>query len=116
MSTCLEARRVFHPQGIDPAPGERAVVEVDGRSIALFNVEGTIYAIDDSCPHAGASLAGGKLDGLSVQCRAHGLRFDLRTGCMRYAEGFGVRTYPVTRGEGGLEISLPRNPSDAGVS
>ena len=57
-------------------------MRVDGRGIALFNVEGALYAIDDSCPHAGSSLLNGALSGRTVQCRAHGLRFDLARGCM----------------------------------
>jgi 3-phenylpropionate/trans-cinnamate dioxygenase ferredoxin subunit len=67
----------------------------DGRVIALFKVDDAVYALDDSCPHAGSSLAAGKLDGAFVQCRAHGLRFDVRTGRMRGVDGFCAKTYPV---------------------
>ena len=58
-------------------PSDRGrLVFADGRTIVLFKVDGAIHALDDSCPHAGSSLAAGKLEGAFVQCRAHGLRFD----------------------------------------
>ncbi len=58
-------------------PGQRKLIFIDGKSIVLFNIDGTIHAIDNSCPHNGASLASGKLEGTFLQCPAHGLRFDL---------------------------------------
>ena len=90
-----------------PAPGARTLIAAAGRSIALFNVEGTMYAIDDSCPHQGSSLCAGTLSGRLVQCRAHGLRFDLRTGCMPGAAGFGVRTYALRDDGDRVSIQLP---------
>jgi 3-phenylpropionate/trans-cinnamate dioxygenase ferredoxin subunit len=66
----------------DVAPGSRKLAFVDGRSVVLFNIEGVIHAIDNACPHNGASLANGRLDGRILQCPAHGLRFDLVSGCM----------------------------------
>jgi 3-phenylpropionate/trans-cinnamate dioxygenase ferredoxin subunit len=89
------SRRIEVPPASVPGVGARSLLRVEGRSIALFNVEGAIYAIDDGCPHAGSSLLSGVLSGRTVQCRAHGLRFDLLTGCMPGAANFGVRTYPV---------------------
>jgi naphthalene 1,2-dioxygenase ferredoxin component len=62
------------------APGKARTVRVENRSLALFNVEGEIHALDDSCPHAGSSLASGELCGRRVKCRAHGWRFDVVTG------------------------------------
>lgn len=62
-------------------PGQRKLIFVDGRSIVLFNIDGTLHAIDNSCPHNGASLASGKLQGTVLQCPAHGLRFDLAKPC-----------------------------------
>jgi 3-phenylpropionate/trans-cinnamate dioxygenase ferredoxin subunit len=89
------SRRIEVPTASLPGVGARSLLRVEGLGIALFNVEGAIYAIDDSCPHAGSSLLSGVLNGRTVQCRAHGLRFDLVTGCMPGAGDFGVRTYPV---------------------
>ena len=61
-------------------PGGKILLEVDGRAIALFNVDGTFYAIDDVCTHDGGPLAEGDLDGCAIQCPRHGARFDVRTG------------------------------------
>ena len=91
----MSARYLEIPPSIRPAVGQRALWRVEDRTIALFNVGGTLHAIDDSCPHAGASLLGGVLDGRVVRCRAHGLRFDLATGGMPGARGFGVRAYAI---------------------
>lgn len=94
------------PVSVDPGIGKRTRVQADGRYIALFNVDGRIYAIDDSCPHNGASLLFGHVDGCWVQCPAHGLRFDLVTGCMR-GGGLNVRTYPVEVAKDCIRITLP---------
>jgi 3-phenylpropionate/trans-cinnamate dioxygenase ferredoxin component len=77
------------------APGERKIAFIDGRSIVLFNIDGRLHAIDDACPHNGASLANGQLDGCMLRCPAHGLRFDLRTGCMAGNAGLRLTTYAV---------------------
>jgi 3-phenylpropionate/trans-cinnamate dioxygenase ferredoxin subunit len=61
-------------------PGGKALAEVDGRAIALLNVGGTFYAIDDVCTHDGGPLAEGELSGAEIRCPRHGARFDVRTG------------------------------------
>ena len=85
-------------------PGRRTVIEIEDKSIAFFNIDGQIYAIDDSCPHHGASLWNGKLDGCIVQCPAHGLRFDLRDGAMQPGAMMHVACYPVRAVGDELEI------------
>lgn len=90
-----------------PLSGARASLQLEGKSLALFNVEGTLYVIDDSCPHQGASLLGGSLQGRTIQCRAHGLRFDLATGCMPNVNNFGVAAYPVEISDGKTFLVLP---------
>ncbi len=60
-------------------PGEAIRVEAD-EPIAVFNVDGDFYAIDDTCTHQDASLADGWLDGCAVECPLHASCFDLRTG------------------------------------
>src|SRR5271170_1557244 len=77
------------------APGMSLVVQVSGTSVALFNVDGTIYALNDTCAHAGASLGAGKIEGKTVTCRAHGLKYDLTNGYVGGVPGFGVTTYEV---------------------
>ncbi len=88
------------------APGQRKLAFVDGRSIVLFNIDGTIHAIDNACPHNGAALASGQLEGYVLRCPAHGLRFDLRTGCMPGAGGLSLTTFPVRTIDGKLVVSL----------
>lgn len=61
-------------------PGSCHKVTVEGLRIALFNVGGAVYATDDTCTHAEASLTEGELDGHEVICPRHGARFDVRTG------------------------------------
>ena len=62
------------------APGEGRTVEVRGRRIALWNVEGQFHAIDDVCSHRGGPLGAGVLDGGRVYCPLHGWAFDPVTG------------------------------------
>lgn len=64
----------------DLPPGTGRVVEVDGRPIALFNVEGVVRAVDNACPHQGGSLGEGFLKGCVVTCPLHFWQFDLATG------------------------------------
>lgn len=87
-------------------PGQRKLAFIDGRSIVLFNIDGTLHAIDNSCPHNGASLASGQLEGCVLRCPAHGLRFDLRAGCMPGAGGLSLTTFPVRAVEGKVIVSL----------
>ena len=61
-------------------PGEYRVAEVDGARVAVFNVDGEIYAIEDVCTHDGAELTGGPLVGHQIECPRHGARFDVRSG------------------------------------
>ncbi|MCO8309639.1 Rieske (2Fe-2S) protein [Pseudomonas mandelii] len=87
--------RIPVPAGKLPQAGGRALFEFDGKSLALFNVDGDLFAIDDSCPHQGASLCGGRLEGRVIQCCAHGLRFDLRSGYLLNSTQLKVANYPV---------------------
>jgi len=64
----------------DLAPGEGKVVEVEGKAIGLFNVDGTFYALDNTCVHRGGPLGEGELDGAVVTCPWHGWRYDVKTG------------------------------------
>ncbi|MBP0590667.1 Rieske 2Fe-2S domain-containing protein [Paraburkholderia sp. LEh10] len=99
--------RQIHVGRVDElGPGQRKLAFIDGGSIVLFNIDGTIHAIDNACPHNGASLASGQLDGCVLRCPAHGLRFDVRTGCMPGAGGLSVTTFPVHAIDGQLVVSL----------
>ena len=56
------------------------IVVVGGKEVLLANVDGSYYAIANTCTHAGGSLAKGSIDGSIVRCPRHGARFDLMTG------------------------------------
>jgi 3-phenylpropionate/trans-cinnamate dioxygenase ferredoxin subunit len=67
---------------VDEIPaGESKLVEVDDVRVALFNLDGQIYAIEDVCTHDGGPLVEGEIvNGCEVICPRHGARFDIRTG------------------------------------
>ncbi len=64
----------------DLKPGEGKAVAVGRKIVALFLVDGQVCAIDDFCPHMGASLAGGEVEGDIVTCPWHGWRFRVTDG------------------------------------
>lgn len=64
----------------DIPPGKTRKVRVEGHAVLLANVDGTVYAVDDSCTHEDSSLALGCLKGALVSCTLHGSRFDVRSG------------------------------------
>jgi len=61
-------------------PGERLVVELGRDWVAIFNVDGQYYAIEDRCTHDDGPLAEGVLDGHVIECPRHGACFDIRNG------------------------------------
>jgi 3-phenylpropionate/trans-cinnamate dioxygenase ferredoxin component len=88
--------------------GGKKLVEVDGRPIAVFNVDGAFYAIDDVCTHDGGPLAEGELIGCEIECPRHGARFDVRTGrplCMPAIEPAAVHAIDVRGDEVFVAIS-----------
>ena len=64
----------------DLAPGAAKTVEVNGKEVALFNVGGSFYAVDNTCKHRGGSLGEGELDGPVVTCPLHAWTYDVTTG------------------------------------
>ena len=89
-------------------PGDYATVEVDGAFVAVFNVGGEFYAIDDVCTHDGGGLAGGALEGYQVICPRHGARFCLRTGAALSPPAYEpVRSYPTRVVDGRVEVEGP---------
>jgi 3-phenylpropionate/trans-cinnamate dioxygenase ferredoxin subunit len=87
-------------------PGAGMCFTVAGKEVAIFNVEGAIFAIADSCLHQGSSLAAGKLDGNIVTCRSHGWRYDVTTGSIKDVPGYGVESYPTKIVDGKILVSL----------
>jgi nitrite reductase/ring-hydroxylating ferredoxin subunit len=64
----------------DVPPGTAKEVLADDQVLALFNVDGTFYALDGVCPHAGGPLGEGTLRGSIVTCPWHGWQFDVKSG------------------------------------
>ncbi|WKY43229.1 non-heme iron oxygenase ferredoxin subunit [Eubacteriaceae bacterium ES2] len=61
-------------------PGKMIKIMLLDTPVLLANLDGTFYAIDDTCPHMGGSLSKGKLEGKNVVCPKHGSVFDIKTG------------------------------------
>lgn len=103
-------------------PGGRRIVEVDGRSIGVFNVAGRFYALHNGCPHKGGALCEGPVcgtvlpaedrsyaygrDGEILRCAWHGWEFDIRTGRSLVDPAVRARTYPVTVVDGTVVIGV----------
>ena len=78
----VEAAYVTVAKTDDLAPGQIKAVEVNGKRIALCNVDGAFYVVADECPHAGGSLSEGDLFGKEIVCPEHGGSFDVTTGAV----------------------------------
>ena len=82
-------------------------VEASGKRIAIFEVGGALFAIDDECPHAGAPLSEGIVSGEKVQCSWHGSRFRLRTGeVLEPPADESVGTYAVRLSGEDVEVEI----------
>lgn len=79
----------------DLPPGKSRVALVNGVEIALFNVDGTVHAIENSCLHRDGPLAEGHLEGSQITCPWHAWRFDVKTGECLSSPGSGQISYPV---------------------
>ena len=76
-------------------PGTGMVVEVNGVSVALFKVDGMVYAIDNTCPHRGGPLGAGTVEGRVVTCPLHLWDFDICTGEFTANREIRIATYAV---------------------
>jgi len=80
----------------DLPAGSAKAVEVNGKQIALFNVDDQYYAIDDTCTHAGGSLSEGDVAGTTVTCPWHGAEFNISNGeVLGEPAEEGVKSYKV---------------------
>ncbi len=83
------------------------LVEADGQFLALFNVDGTFYAIDDACPHQGASLSEGEVRGCVVVCPWHGWEYDVTDGKLLVPPGaLHATTYRVVVQGGDILVEV----------
>ena len=79
----------------DLAPGSSKVIDANGKALALFNVGGVVYAMDNTCRHRGGPLGEGMLDGDVVTCPWHMWEYNVRTGELVANPSIKVSTYPV---------------------
>lgn len=93
--------RIALPQPFPP--GARALGFADGFQVLVFNIAGALYALENNCPHAGGSLASGKLEGPLLRCPSHGLKFDVTCGAIAGGGELRLRTFPV-RADGAFAV------------
>jgi nitrite reductase/ring-hydroxylating ferredoxin subunit len=88
-------------------PGAARVVDVDGRALALCNVEGTFYALDNACPHRGGPLGEGDLEGCVLTCPWHAWRWDVTSGANVNNPALRLACFPVCVEGQGIFVDLP---------
>ena len=87
------------------ASNERMVVDLDGSEVAVFNLNGEIFAIEDVCTHDGQELASGELCGDQIICARHGARFCIKTGKALTPPAYeDVHSFPTRVKEGMIQI------------
>jgi nitrite reductase (NADH) small subunit len=101
------SRRVFVAQTADVPAGEGRVVDAEGRALALFNVEGAFYAVDNACAHRGGPLGEGELDGTVVVCPWHAWRWDVKTGANVNNPAVTMTCFPALVDGGRVFVELP---------
>ena len=107
--------KVCHVDEIDE--GQGLSYEVNDRVVAVFKIEDQFYAIDDACPHMGASLSAGYLDGCVVACPLHAWRFDVRDGTWCDNPRVATDAFPVTVKDGSIYVSFePPKKTDESVA
>lgn len=90
----------------DLPPGQGRVVEVNGTEVALFNLNGTYYAIDNTCAHQGGPLGEGLLQGEEVVCPWHSWRYNVKTGISPANPSVKVKTYSVKIESGSVMVAI----------
>lgn len=106
----------------DLRPGERRLMEVDGKRVAIFNVKGDYYALHNRCPHKGGNLCEGPVTGTTLpteqyefvysregeilRCAWHGWEFEIATGVCLVNPKFRARSYEVAVENGNLILTI----------
>lgn len=92
---------VFVATRSEMLPGEFKVVWDGDTAIAVYNIDGDLYAIEDVCSHDGGELAGGEVHGFEVECPRHGARFDVRNGAVMCPPAYEpIASFPVHEVDG----------------
>lgn len=88
--------------------GEPIIVDIDGESIALFQVAGEFFAIADVCSHDDGPVAEGEIEGHEIICPRHGAHFDVRTGkALTLPAVVDIPAYPVRVEDGEVLVGVP---------
>ncbi len=88
-------------------PNHGKLVEVQGKKLALFNVDGKFHAIDDTCTHRDGPLSEGELDGDEVTCPWHGEKFMVTSGEVLWPPAAqGVKSFPVRVTGNDVEVEI----------
>jgi len=91
------------------APGTWRTVDIDDVEIAVINVDGSFYAIEDMCTHDGGDLSSGHMEGCEIICPRHGARFCIKTGAVTAPPAYeAVTTFPVRVFQGMIQVRDPR--------
>ena len=104
------ARDPYHRVGTDAdfVEGRGVAVRIGDQRVAVFRVAGKLHAMQDDCPHMGASLADGKiLEGRRVTCHMHGWTFDLDTGKPQGGRANCARIYEIETRDDGVWVRIP---------
>ena len=88
------------------APGDCGEYVAEERIVALFNVGGTLHALDGICPHQGGPLGKGALAGCIVTCPWHGFQFDVTTGQHQTSQSLHQPTFPVKVESGEVWVDI----------
>jgi 3-phenylpropionate/trans-cinnamate dioxygenase ferredoxin subunit len=90
--------------------GERLFLEVEGKSIVLFNLAGKYFAIGDVCSHDNGPVGDGEIEDFEIICPRHGARFDIRSGeATSLPAVVDIPSYPVRVVDGTIEVGLPKD-------
>ena len=105
-------RKRINIGSVNLQPGEKRIIEVEGKQIGLFNVAGTYHALHNHCPHMGGNLCQGPVTGTTimsdpekfvygregelVRCSWHGWEFEIKTGRCLVDDRLRVRSYEIT--------------------
>ncbi len=88
-------------------PGNRKIIVTDVAGIAVFNLDGEFFAIEDVCTHDGGELASGLRDGDQIICPRHGARFCIRSGKVLTPPAYeDIETFPVRIDQGVVQIDI----------
>ncbi|MCK5308272.1 MAG: non-heme iron oxygenase ferredoxin subunit [Zetaproteobacteria bacterium] len=88
-------------------PGNRKIIMTDVAEIAVFNLDGEFFAIEDVCTHDGGELASGVCDGDQIICPRHGARFCIRSGKVLTPPAYeDIETFPVRIDQGVVQIDI----------